>query len=87
MLPEFSHVAMLAYGVKKNHTARCYFYVCGTPHELSSIDSSICWFSLYNLEMRNNCATAKATLKHNTSFACSWFFAIAYTSNPHRFLA
>lgn len=43
MLPEISHVAMLAYGVKKkNHMSTCYFCVCGTPHELSYDDSSIC---------------------------------------------
>lgn len=87
MLPEISHAAMLAYGVKKNHMSRCYFCVCGTPHELSYVDNSICWFSLYHLQMRNNCARGKTASKHNMSFALSRFFAIASTSNPYCFLA
>lgn len=87
MLPEISHVAMLAYGVKKNRMSRCYVCACGTSHELSYVDSSICWLSLYNLEIRNNCVRGKTALKHNTSFAHSRFFAIASISNPYCFLA
>lgn len=34
-------------------------------HELSYVDRSICWFSLYHSEIRNNCARRKTALKHN----------------------
>lgn len=33
--------------------------------ELSCVDRSICWFSLYHLQIRNNCARGKTASKHS----------------------